>query len=184
MISGFQTPLIQTFIFFLLGSTVKFIDDVYDEGKASEKYALTVAPIAGAIWGYDMSANPTVATILLAIIIGVLVSGKVDNLGHSLALSVIIVSVVIFEVDINEGLLPLLVISAGIDEVGNDLFIKKNILPKLQFGIHVVLKSFFRYRFTLKGVVFGVALSGLIAWEFFLAFMAFDGGYHIVGKVW
>lgn len=171
-------------MFFLLGLLVKFIDDAFDEKAYPRKIALIVAPITAIFWAYVMSLDSIAALLLTAIIVGVLVKGKIDNIAFIIAvLSVYFAYFFIGDWNfiLDSTLLVLLVIIsiAGIiDEIGNDFVDKKNIYKKGILG--KLVHWFFEYRFVMKLTVLIFALLGFYSLIFFVAFFFWDLGYELV----
>ena len=133
----------------ILGAGIKYIDASFDEKVFSKKKALVFAPLLGILWAYTMLINEISTTILLAVILAVLIKGKIDNYAHLFGLTTIAVFsiLIIFFIDGNEFMiLPLMLLtSAGlIDEVGNDV---------IEYNKKFLKSGRFRYRFTLYFLV-------------------------------
>ena len=105
----------------ILGAGLKYIDEAFDEHRFNVKIAYILAPILGVLWAYSMVVNAVSATILLAILLGVILKGKIDNLAHVAGLGVIFIIVIL--AGVNLLIIPLIVftLAALFDEVGNDL---------------------------------------------------------------
>ena len=177
----FSDPIV-TYIFFvlsyaILGGGIKYIDDAFDEKTFSVNKALLLAPILGVFWAYLMSLHAASATILLAIVLAVLLKGKIDNIAHQAGL-VGIIGVVLVSGYFEFIWLGLIVITiAGIlDEVGNDYVDRKDLYGKGDI-ISKIIHYFFEYRFTMKLAVFAFAFAGFYDWVYFLAFIGFDIAY-------
>ena len=93
----------------ILGAGLKYIDDAFDEKTFNKKIAVVIAPIIGLLWAYIMMIDPVSATILLAIILGVLIKGKIDNYAHVIGLVVIGLILILFGVQLL--ILPLIMLS-------------------------------------------------------------------------
>lgn len=166
----------------ILGGGIKYIDAAFDEKVFSKKIALVVAPLLGILWAYAMFANEISTTILLAVILAVLIKGKIDNRAHIIGLvTIVIFSVfVIFFID-GSGLmmLPLILLtSAGlIDEVGNDVIgYNKKFLNSGRFRYRFSL-YFFGRRYLMKAAILYLVLFGIFPLYFLLAFILFDEAY-------
>jgi len=112
--------------YFLLGGGIKYIDAAFDDKVFKKRNAIIIAPFLGILWSYTMLINEISASILLAVLIAVLIKGKIDNMAHLIGLITIIIFgiFIILFIDGNGFmLLPLIFLtSAGIiDEVGNDI---------------------------------------------------------------
>jgi hypothetical protein len=171
--------------YFLLGASIKYIDDAFDEKTFPRTVALILAPVTAIYWGYIMALSPISALILTAVIIGVVVKGKIDNIAF--IMGVLCVYVAFFFLSSSPldfiFIYPIALISisiAGIlDEVGNDFVDKNNIYHTVKhFGKYIHL--FFEYRFVMKIVVFSFALLNFFPLIYFFAFLAWDIGYASV----
>jgi hypothetical protein len=189
----FVFPLVQDTIlrgvffvisFFLLGLSVKFIDDAFDEQAYSRKIALILAPITAIFWAVIMALDSAAALLLTAITIGVLIKGKIDNIAFVIAILCIYVAYFFmgdWQFILNPlYLLPLIIISiaGAIDEIGNDYVDKHHLYRRSFFG--KIIHWFFEYRFVMKIFVLVFALSGTYSMVFFIAFFFWDVGYGAV----
>jgi hypothetical protein len=164
----------------LLGAGIKYIDDAFDEKRYNKKIAIILAPILGLLWSYSMIIDQISATILLAVILGVLFKGKIDNKAHLIGF-VIISSIILF-IGINLMFLPLIMLIASVilDEVGNDVieynkgFFNENRL------CHKCFITFFDQRWLTKLTILYMVFIGLFPWYFFLAILLFDSAYLFV----
>lgn len=183
-----QDPLMVviffTVSFFLMGASVKFIDDAFDEKAHSRKLAIILSPLTAILWAIVMALHPAAALLLTAITLGVLIKGKIDNIAFVIAV-LCIYTVYFFigdwEFIINPFyLIPLIIITIGgvLDEVGND-FVDKNKLYKKGL-IGKLIHWFFEYRFVMKIIVLVFALLGTYPIYFFIAFFLWDLGYEII----
>src|SRR6056297_1207714 len=104
----------------ILGAGIKFIDAAYDEKTFSKKLALLLAPFLGGLWAYTMFINPFSATILLSILLGVILKGKIDNIAHFSGVIIIIPVILILGIELL--IIPLIFLAAAalLDELGND----------------------------------------------------------------
>jgi hypothetical protein len=184
-----QNPFFIAFFFilsyFLIGAAVKFIDDAFDENTFPQAIAFALSPLTAIFWAYIMVLEPASAMILTAIIVGVIVKGKIDNLAFIVA--VLCVYAAYFFMDplafsfVFLLPIPLIIISiAGIlDEIGNDWVDSKNVYHSYKpFGKYIHL--FFEFRFIMKIAVLAFALLGFYPIMFFFAFLAWDIGYAVV----
>jgi len=164
----------------ILGAGLKYIDDAFDERTFNKKIALVLAPLLGILWAYTMIIDPVSATILLAVLLGVFLKGKIDNYAHGLGLVVIIVILIAAGVQLLFLPLIILVAAAVLDEAGNDIIdYNKNNLDKSKF-FHKAIIAFFDQRWVTKVAILYVALLGVFPWYFFLAMLFFDGAYLVV----
>lgn len=124
-----------------------------------------------------MYVDKYASTVLLAILLGVFFKGKIDNRAHLFGAIVIILFILFFRIDVMYIPLIALFISGILDEVGNDFVDKRN-YPSNVF--YKPLKYFFEYRFMMKVMVIAIAVIGIFPYYIAVAFLLFDGSYHIV----
>jgi hypothetical protein len=164
----------------VLGAGLKYIDDAFDERTFNKKIALVLAPLLGILWAYTMLIDPVSATILLAVLLGVLFKGKIDNYAHALGLGVIVIILIAAGVQLLTLPLILLVAAAVLDEAGNDIVdYNKNSFDTSNF-FHKGIIAFFDQRWVTKLAILYIALLGVFPWYFFLAMLLFDGAYLVV----
>ncbi len=166
--------------FGILGAGIKYIDSAYDEKTFNKKIALCFAPFLGLLWAFTMLINPVAATILLAVIFGVVLKGKIDNIAHFIGLIVIVA--IVFFAGIQLMIIPLvfLALAALIDEFGNDFVDKKkNSMDTLKL-YHRLIFAFFDQRWTLKIAILILSIAGVIPYVFFFSMMSFDYAYLAV----
>ena len=165
----------------LLGAGIKCIDAAYDDNVFSKKTALIIAPGLGLLWAGAMLIDPISATILFAVLLGVLVKGKIDNHAHLIGFFIILIIIVIVRVEFLILPLIFLTAAAALDEVGNDVTgYNKKLLSNNSFRHQLVLYLFGR-RYIMKIGLLFLLLLGLFPWYFLLAFIFFDEAYIIVG---
>jgi len=167
--------------YLIIGAGIKYMDAAFDDKTVSKKFAIIVAPLLAFLGAYAMFVDAISATILLAVLLGVLFTGKIDNIAHGLGLIVILP--IIYFAGIEFLLIPLgiLVLGGITDEIGNDFvdkrrqrFMSGNIASKM-------LVYFFEHRWTLKVVILCFVLLGMFPFYFFLAMLLFDYAYLSVG---
>jgi len=164
----------------ILGAGIKYIDEAFDEQRYNKKIAIALAPILGVLWAYTMIVDGVSATILLAVLCGVLFKGKIDNYGHFAGLLVIIVIIVLAGVELM--LIPLLFLApfALLDEVGNDVIdYNKKYFQQNKF-FHKFVRYFFDQRWLLKLSILGFVIFGIVPYYFFIAMILFDGAYLLM----
>jgi len=179
---------LEPVLYALSGFFMKFSDDAYDKKKN-----IYMAALAGILCGVSIAylsvTSSDAACIFIAILIGTVLSLKVDSLNHVLALLLFLIIIIYIGIP-SIGIFTLVIcaVAAFLDEVGND----NDKLKKLGRG--AVL--FFDYRFTLKIVVLVFALLGLLVpyfpflvqpniqyfqFQTFIYFLFFDICYEIAG---
>jgi len=161
----------------IIGAGIKYMDAAFDDKTVSKKLAIIIAPLLAFIGAYAMYVDAVSATILLAVLLGVLFTGKIDNIAHGLGLIVIIP--IIYFAGIEFLLIPLgiLVLGGMIDEIGNDFIDKRRDKFTNGKSIYKMLVYFFEHRWTLKVVILGFVLIGMFPFYFFVAMFLFDYAY-------
>lgn len=176
--------MIYLFLLFfgILGAGIKYIDSAYDDKIFNKKIALCIAPFLGILWAYTMLINQVAATILLAVIIGVLFKGKIDNIAHLAGLLVIFA--IIFVAGVQLMVIPLVFLgfAALMDEVGNDFVDKRKNSLNMNKYSHKFVVLFFDQRWVLKVIILILGIVGTISLVFFLAMFSFD--YAYLGVRW
>ncbi len=164
----------------ILGAGVKYIDDAFDEKIFNRTLAFLVAPILGVLWAYTMLVDPVSATILLAILCGVLLKGKIDNYAHLLGFAIILVIIILTGVHLLFLPLIFLATAAFLDEVGNDLIDQNNTYIDRNKASHRFLVYFFDQRWVMKLAVLCIVFMGVVPIYFFFALLLFDAAYLLV----
>jgi len=162
--------------FAVLGAGLKYIDDAFDEKVFNKKIAYMIAPLLGVLWAYTMIVDSVAATILLAILLGVLLKGKIDNFAHVIGLLVIVGIIVVAGVQLLFVPLIILASAALLDEVGNDFVDKSNLLIGGKLWQKFVI-NFFDQRWVAKVAILGLIIVNVLPWFFFIAMLLFDGAY-------
>ena len=177
--------LIEAIFYPLAGFFMKISDDAQDVKKNT-----VLAVIAGLICvlalGYLSVTSSDAATIFIGILVGTILSGKVDRLAHVITLIIFLSILAIFGIP-SMGIVALLIcISAAyLDELGNDAS---------WFSGKRKLDLFFKYRLALKLAVLFLALGGLIQHSYavfpeiiffqpetIVYFLLFDLAYEVAG---
>jgi len=172
-------------LFPLLGAGIKYVDAAFDENVFNKKRAVIVALFLGILWAFTMILHPMAATILLAVILGVLVKGKIDNIAHVIGLISIIIfygflwylfdGVVIY-------FMPLFFLAAAgvLDEIGNDVIgYNSEFSQNHSFGFQFFKYFFGRRHFMKVALIYLFIVAGYPLY-FFVAFLFFDEAYMMV----
>ncbi len=161
-------------LYALSGFFMKISDDFFDE-KNNKLWASIIGILCGITCGLIASNNVDGAYIFLGILIGNILALKVDGIHHITTLIVFILILLLFNIpSMNILILIIIVLSAIIDELGND---NEQIYNSSKF-----LMYFFDYRFTLKVVILLLCLLGFLNIWTFPFFLCFDVSYEI-GRV-
>ncbi len=178
---------LEAALYALSGFFMKFSDDAMDK-KNNTVLGVICGLLCVAGIGYLAVNYSDAATIFLAILLGTLLSAKVDKIGHLATLILFVVILFIWGIP-TIGLITLAIctLAAWLDEVGND--------RKSLKGIKI-LEKFFNYRCALKVVVLVLSILGAVQWAYpsiqipgldffqpitFIYFMLFDLAYELAG---
>jgi hypothetical protein len=168
----------------ILGAGIKFIDAAFDEKTFSKKIAMILAPLLGILWAYTMLIDSVSATILLAVVVGVLITGKIDNYAHLIGM--LIIFSILFLLRIEFLIVPLIFLSASaiLDEIGNDYVDGEEEKDNLNKGklTDKFLIYFFGHRWVMKIAIIYLVLLGVVPLFFFIAMALFDYSYLLIGS--
>jgi hypothetical protein len=174
--SNLATLVFTIFIiasFATIGFGLKYIDDAFDEDRFSKTIAKFFAPILVLLWIGVSIFDSVSATVLFAILIAVLLSGKVDNRIFKLS-AIALISVICITQYARFSWIPLIVLTImGVaDEKGNDYFDAH--------GTGRIRELFFAHRCGMKVGILGLCLTSLLPGLYLAAFLAFDIAYELV----
>jgi hypothetical protein len=162
--------------FATIGAGLKYIDDAFDEDTFSKKKAIMVAPIIMLIWISLSLFDPISATILFAIILAVLITGKIDNPIFKVC-TILLIFILLLTQFQNLLWIPLifLTLMGVIDEKGND-YVDNH-------ATHKLVEFFFSYRVGMKIAVLSLCIVTIIPWLYLFAFLAHDVSYELVRRI-
>lgn len=183
------------FGFILAGALMKLTDDLEDrELLLPEKTAYLTGIAYGVVIGLLMVFDKSAAHLFSGIIIGCLVTNKIDAESHYLALGTILLIVFSKGLVLSMPLVLTITVLAAIDELTNsltnthtcsrkssicsDLF---ELLERVIFSY--TLKRILDYRVVLKiGIVLMVVLE-LVHWSAAVYLLSFDASYIVMGRI-
>jgi hypothetical protein len=172
-------------LFPVLGAGIKYVDAAFDEEVFNKNKAIIFAIFLGILWAFTMILHPMAATILLAVILGVLVKGKIDNVAHAAGL----VSILIFYMILwylFDGVIiyfmPLFFLAAAavLDEIGNDVISYNSEFSNNHTFGYQFFKYFFGRRHFMKVALIYLFIVAGYPLYFFVAFLFFDEAYMMV----
>ena len=113
--------LIIFFLSFLAGSLVKLTDDIEDKNLGIHRlYAIPTGLAYGFVMGNLMLIDIDVSFLFGGIILGCLLTGKIDSRGHYSGMGAILTMVFLFGVKLSP-LVLLITILAALDEIRVDI---------------------------------------------------------------
>ena len=168
------------FIAYLLaGLTLKIGDDLLDEVDRPNLSWIPLA-LAGIFFGLIMTVSEWDLALLTSIIIGVIVSGKVNRVQFVIGFVLIFVVVIIMGIPTISNwldwltLVIMMFLAAVLDERGND-WADQRVSPRAY--------KFFEYRFTMKTSVLLISLVWPLLFPAAIGLWFFDFGYEIAGWI-
>ncbi|MHA1935459.1 MAG: hypothetical protein ACW97A_09260 [Candidatus Thorarchaeota archaeon] len=179
MMNEMLNLLVYFMAYALAGFTLKLGDDLLDDLNSPD---LAWYPLAasGLLFGLLMTSSEWDLVLLTAIIVGVVLSGKVNRREFSIGFLIIVVVILLRGVPTISGwldwlsLLIMLFLAAVLDERGND-WADSSASPNAA--------KFFEFRLTLKIS----ALLLVIPWPMFfltaIGIWLFDLGYELAGRL-
>ena len=172
-------------LFPILGAGIKYIDAAFDEEVFNKTKAIIAAPFFGFLWAFTMILHPMAATILLSVIIGVLIKGKIDNVAHGIGLLAILAFYIVLWI-VFDGVIiyfmPLFFLAAAavLDEIGNDVISYNSEFSNNHTFGYQFFKYFFGRRHFMKVALIYLFIVAGYPLYFFVAFLFFDEAYMMV----
>lgn len=190
--TGLGHSMILVLGYAVIGGLIKYIDQAFDIDVFSKKTAKFLAIPTAILMALFMALNDSSATIFFAIVLGLALTKKIDNIAFQIGLFFLIMIPVFFGEYVKVQWLPfsLLFIACIGDEYTNDwadLKIKKRMydealgLKKEQITLkQKILEMLFEHRILMKLMVAVLAVVGIFQPVYLLAFLAFDFAYKAV----
>jgi hypothetical protein len=160
-------------LLFMTGVLTRIADMIADDGLKLNRYVSYATGIAyGFLIAYVIRTNPALAELGIAVILSVIITGKIDHPVHCLGVSSMLFFLAIYGINpLNPALLVIFILGAAADELGNNLADENRI--RGGFG------HFLRLKLTMEAVAFlASAFTGL--WIIFLAILIYDAGYTYI----
>lgn len=155
---------------FLSGSLIKLTDDIEDKNLLHKLYAIPGGIAYGLLMGFLMISDTDLALLFGGIILGNLLMGKIDSMGHYFGLGAILVMLFLYGIKLSLLVLPVAALAA-LDEMGDLIH-----APKF-------LEFIFEYRLTLKvGILVFTALN-ILGLNALIVLLAFDAAYILTGRI-
>ena len=183
--SSENLTLLLFLLFPILGAGIKYVDGAFDEQVFNKNLAIIIAPLLGILWAFTMILHPMAATILLAVILGILIKGKIDNIAHGIGLLSIFIFYILLYI-IFDGtviyFIPLVFLSSAgvLDEIGNDVIGYNSEFSRNHSFGYQFLKYFFGRRHFMKVALIYLFVVAGFPLYFFVAFLFFDEAYMMV----
>lgn len=150
----------------LSGSLIKLTDDIEDKNLIKGLYAIPFGLAYGLSMGYLMLMDTGAALLLGGIILGNLVTGKIDSTGHYFGLGAILAVLFLYGVKLSPLVLAVAAFAA---------------LDELRDIIHAPqsLDFIFEYRLMLKLGILVLVVLKIIGLNALIVLLAFDAAYML-----
>lgn len=154
----------------LAGSLIKLADDISDKNlRINRIFAIPFGIIYGSLMGYMMIADIDAALVFGGIVLGCLLSGKINSNGHYFGLAAIL-AIVFFNGIKLSPLVFMIAAFAVFDEMGEKIHIP---------NIDIV----FKYRLFLKIGLVLLFILGLMGLNGLILLFTFDFAYILTGRL-
>jgi hypothetical protein len=159
------------FLSFLSGSLIKLTDDIEDNNLDIHRlYAIPGGLAYGIAMGYLMLIDNDASFLFGGIILGCLITGKIDSRGHYFGISAILAVVFLYGIKLSP-LVLLIAALAALDEIKDIIHVPK------------FIDFIFEYRLILKlGILIFVILK-IMGHNALIALFAFDIAYILTGRM-
>jgi len=158
---------------FAAGVLTRIADTAADDGLNLNKYlGYAIGALYGFLIAYVITQYPVLAELAVAVLLSVIVTGKIDNPIHYMGIGAAIFFLALYGLaPLNLALLAVFIAGGIADEAGNYLSDKGR--------LGGIAGYFFRYRMAMEAVTFTLsACTG--NWIFFLAMLSYDTGYTYI----
>lgn len=152
----------------IAGSLIKLADDISDKNlPLNPLFAIPLGIAYGLLMGYLMINDADAAILFGGIVIGCLVTGKINSTGHYFGLSAILTVLFLYGIKITPLVLPVAALAA-LDE-------SKDALP--------LPGAVFKYRLFLKLGILALVIPGILGLNALMLLIAFDAAYIITDRI-
>ena len=163
-------PLLEIGLFFAAGHLMKVADRYPARSEAS--WGMVAGAGSGLILAALMSVSSSFSAVVLAILAGSMVTGKVDCPAHWAGLGTLVAGALLWGIATPELVILLgLAVAAAMDEVGDEAAESSG--RGMKRGWVLMLRPF------LKLTAIGAAIWALLPWQGAWAVLAFDSGYTV-----
>jgi len=157
-------------IVFFAGVMNRITDMMADEGLKLNRYlGCVIGLLYGFLLAYVITHNPVLAELGIAVLLSLLITGKIDRPVHYLGITSMIFFIAIYGINpLNIFWLLIFVLGSVLDEAGNYLADQKKIKG--------AVRNFFHLRLTMEVITFAVSVfTGF--WILFIAMVCYDTGF-------
>lgn len=154
----------------LAGSLIKFTDDIEDRNLINSLYAIPFGLAYGLSMGYSMLIDADASVLFGGIILGNLVTGKINSRGHYFGLGAILAVLFLYGVKLSPLVLPIAALAA-LDEISDIVRVPRS------------LGFIFEYRLMLKLGILILVILKVAELNVLIVLLAFDGAYILTDRI-
>ena len=161
-------PLLTLLILSLLaGSLIKLADDIADKKLFHNLFAMPLGLAYGLIMGYLMLIDADASLLFGGIVLGCLITGKINNMGHYFGLGAILIVLFLYGIKLTPLVLPIAALAA-LDEL-------KDVIP--------LPNAVFQYRLFLKLGILVLVILDMLGLNALIILIAFDSAYILTERI-
>ena len=161
-------PLLTLLILSLLaGSLIKLADDIADKKLFHNLFAMPLGLAYGLIMGYLMLIDADASLLFGGIVLGCLITGKINNMGHYFGLGAILIVLFLYGIKLTPLVLPIAALAA-LDEL-------KDVIP--------LTNAVFQYRLFLKLGILVLVILDMLGLNALIILIAFDSAYIMTERI-
>ncbi len=165
-------------LFFVVGLFARFTDS-FERDKRYARFTLLSGVAYGFGGGILAAASPAFASVVLGIVIGVVIAGKVDSCQHHVAVGVLLLTALLLNTAPLFLPLAILCFASFLDEDLHEIVCAQN---KKRRGKCSFVELVVGSRVLLEAAAFVLGLV-MGAWVFFACVLAFDAGCYFAPKL-
>ncbi len=154
----------------LAGSLIKLTDDIADKNLFHNLFAVPLGLAYGFLMGYMMLVDADASLLFGGIVLGCLITGKINSTGHYLGLGAILFVLFLYGTKLNPLVLPVAALAA-LDEM------------KDVFHAPANLNFIFDCRLFLKLGILVLVILNMLGLNALLILIAFDSAYIITERI-
>ena len=161
-------PLLTLLILSLLaGSLIKLADDIADKKLFHNLFAMPLGIVYGLIMGHLMLIDADASLLFGGIVLGCLLTGKINNMGHYFGLGAILIVLFLYGIKLTPLVLPIAALAA-LDEL-------KDVIP--------LTNAVFQYRLFLKLGILVLVILDMLGLNALIILIAFDSAYIMTERI-
>ncbi|HLE88093.1 MAG TPA: hypothetical protein VI727_10565 [Candidatus Brocadiaceae bacterium] len=146
---------------------IKLADDIADKKLFHNLFAMPLGLAYGLIMGYLMLIDADASLLFGGIVLGCLITGKINNMGHYFGLGAILIVLFLYGIKLTPLVLPIAALAA-LDEL-------KDVIP--------LPNAVFQYRLFLKLGILVLVILDMLGLNALIILIAFDSAYIMTERI-